>query len=50
MEVAMKISDDLMRDAAVRQIVVLCLTARDMKTARILVPCDPGAVNQGKSC
>ena len=36
MEIAMKVSDELMRDAAVREIVGLCLTARDMKTARIL--------------
>lgn len=36
MEIAMKLSDDLMRDAAVREIVNLCLTADDMKTARVL--------------
>jgi hypothetical protein len=36
MEIAMKVSDDLMRDAAVRDIVDLCLTAGDLKTARIL--------------
>ena len=36
MEIAMKVSDELMRDAAVREIVELCLTARDVKTARIL--------------
>jgi hypothetical protein len=36
MEIAMKVSDDLMRDAAVRDIVDLCLKANDMKTARIL--------------
>jgi hypothetical protein len=36
MEIAMKVSDELMRDAAVREIVELCLTARVMKTARIL--------------
>jgi hypothetical protein len=36
MEIAMKMSDDLMRDAAVRDIVDLCLKANDMKTARIL--------------
>jgi len=36
MEIAMKVSDDLLRDAAVRQIVELCLAARDTKTARIL--------------
>jgi hypothetical protein len=36
MELAMKVSDDLMRDAAVREIVELCLTANDLKTAKIL--------------
>ncbi len=36
MEIAMKVSDDLMRDAAVREIVDLCLKANDLKTARIL--------------
>jgi hypothetical protein len=36
MEIAMKISDDLMRDDAVRRIVDLCMKANDMKTARIL--------------
>ena len=36
MEIAMKISDELMRDASVRQIVDLCMSANDLKTARIL--------------
>jgi hypothetical protein len=36
MEIAMKLSDELMRDAAVRQIVELCMTANDVKTARPL--------------
>jgi hypothetical protein len=36
MEIAMKISDDLLRDAAVRHIVDLCLKANDMRTARPL--------------
>jgi hypothetical protein len=36
MEIAMKISDDLMRDAAVGEIVDLCLKARDQRTAQIL--------------
>jgi hypothetical protein len=36
MEIAMKISDDLMRDAAVREIMELCLKANDTRTARIL--------------
>jgi hypothetical protein len=36
MEIATKISDDLLRDAAVRQIVELCLTAHHTKTARAL--------------
>ena len=37
MEIAMKVSDGLMRDAAVRQIVELCMKANDLKTARPLV-------------
>jgi hypothetical protein len=37
MEIAMKISDDLMRDSSLRQIVGLCATANDLKTARILL-------------
>ena len=36
MEIAIKISDGLMRDSSVRQIVSLCLKANDLKTARIL--------------
>jgi hypothetical protein len=36
METAMKIGDDLLRDTAVRQIIDLCLTADDTRTARIL--------------
>lgn len=36
MEIAMKMSDELMRDAAVGEIVALCLKANDMKTASIL--------------
>jgi hypothetical protein len=36
MEIAIKISDDLLRDSAVRQIVSLCMRAGDLKTARIL--------------
>jgi hypothetical protein len=36
MEIAIKISDDLLRDSSVRQIVSLCMTANDLKTARIL--------------
>ena len=36
MEIAMKISDELMRDAGVREIVELCLKAGDLKTARVL--------------
>jgi hypothetical protein len=32
----MKVSDNLMRDAAVRDIVDLCLKAGDLKTAKIL--------------
>jgi hypothetical protein len=36
MEIAIQISDGLLRDSAVRQIVNLCMTARDVRTARIL--------------
>jgi hypothetical protein len=36
MEIAIKVSDDLLRDAAVRQIVELCLKANDAETARPL--------------
>ncbi|WP_027555806.1 hypothetical protein [Bradyrhizobium sp. Cp5.3] len=36
MEIAMKISDGLMRDDAVSRIVGLCMKANDAKTARIL--------------
>jgi len=37
MEIAMKITDDLLRDSSVRQIVGLCLKANDLRTAQILV-------------
>jgi hypothetical protein len=36
MEVAIKISDDLLRDSSVRQIVSLCMAANDLRIARIL--------------
>jgi hypothetical protein len=36
MEIAIKISDDLLRDSSLRQIVNLCIKAGDQKTARIL--------------
>ena len=36
MEIAMKISDELMRDAAVKDIVEFCLRANDTRTSRIL--------------
>jgi hypothetical protein len=36
MEVAIKISDDLLRDSSVRQIVSLCMTANDLRIARVL--------------
>ena len=36
MEIAMKVSDDLLRDTAVRQIVELCLKANDLRTAHTL--------------
>ena len=37
LEIAMKISDDAMRDVSVGQIIALCVTVDHMKTARILV-------------
>jgi hypothetical protein len=36
MEIAIKISDELLRDASVCQIVDLCMKASDLRTARIL--------------
>ena len=36
METAMKISDELVRDAAVREIVGLCMKANNIKTGRAL--------------
>ena len=36
MEIATRISDGLMRDSAVREIVSLCVRANNLKTARIL--------------
>ncbi|SDS44657.1 hypothetical protein SAMN05444158_2083 [Bradyrhizobium canariense] len=36
MEIAIKMTDNLVRDAAVCQIVVLCMKAKDLKTAGIL--------------
>jgi hypothetical protein len=36
MEIALKISDGLLRDSSVCQIVNLCVAANDLKTARIL--------------
>jgi hypothetical protein len=36
MQIAMKISDDLVRDDSVRRIVDLCMTAHDIETAQIL--------------
>jgi hypothetical protein len=36
MEIAMRITDDLLRDSAVRQIIGLCLRANDERTARTL--------------
>jgi hypothetical protein len=37
LEIAVKISDDAMRDVSVGQIIGLCVTVNHMKTARILV-------------
>ena len=36
MEIAIRITDDLLRDSSVRQIVSLCVTANDLRKARIL--------------
>jgi hypothetical protein len=36
MEIAIKISDDLLRDAALCQIVALCVNANELRTAAIL--------------
>src|ERR1700710_1862358 len=36
MEIAIRMSDDLLRDASVRQIVDLCMKGGDVRTARIL--------------
>jgi len=36
MEIAIKISDDLLRDAALCQIVALCVKADELRTAAIL--------------
>jgi len=36
MEIAIRISDDLLRDSSVLLIVRLCMTANDLRTARIL--------------
>jgi hypothetical protein len=36
MEIAMKVSDELLRDASVRQIVDLCMKANNTKTAQTL--------------
>lgn len=36
MEMAMKISDPLVRDSAIRQIIGLCMVSGDVKAARIL--------------
>jgi hypothetical protein len=36
MEIALKISDDLLRDSSVSQIVNLCIKADDLRTARVL--------------
>lgn len=37
MEIAMKVGDELLRDAAVRQIVELCMKANNVTTARTLL-------------
>lgn len=37
MEIAIRVSDDLMRDSSVSHIVELCMKANDLRTARILL-------------
>lgn len=37
MEIAMKMSDELMRDASVGEIVRFCMKANDVKTAKVLL-------------
>jgi len=36
MQIAIKMSDELLRDSSVRQIVSLCISANDLRTARTL--------------
>ena len=36
MQIALKISDDLIRDAALREIIGLCVKARDLRRAEVL--------------
>ena len=36
MQIAIKMSDELLRDSSVRQIVSLCMSANDLRTARTL--------------
>ena len=36
MQIAMKISDDLIRDAALREIIGLCMKAKDVRRAEVL--------------
>ena len=47
MEIAMKVSDELMRDAAVRQIVELCMTANRREDRAAAVSRDPDRSDQG---
>jgi hypothetical protein len=48
MEIAIKMSDDLMRDSAVCGIVNLCMKANDLRTARILFRAvQAGSIKQG---
>jgi hypothetical protein len=37
MQIAIKISDDLVRDAALRQIIDLCVKANNLRTAEVLL-------------
>jgi hypothetical protein len=48
MEIAIKMSDELMRDSAVCRIVNLCMKANDLRTARILFRAvQAGSIKQG---
>ena len=50
MEIAIKISDGLLRDSSVRQIVDLCVKANDLRTARILFRAIQARIDQARQC